>query len=444
MNSLKASLKLFIILCWFFASPVAAETENYFNGLVKLKAGMERDFGLERLECFPFKKNVGFIEDQIQHVEKCYQGAVVLNQALGDARGHTIKVIGVGEKFLRTNGFHTVLIPWDASREEMATFLGKKISREEQVRLLDSVRELKEKILSKISPIRTLYCTQRISNEDCLRGYQTLAVGLADMKRKTAGWSEVVISDSWREGDDPESRTLRYDAPASEMKKALFQTDPSSLWAPVKKGYEVIDKKYGKAFKEDLQLAQFVCAPDLSPEECGQGADNFYRAASDPGLQGKFWGRVRVDRYNTAILDDFHGQIRYDLAPEEIVRVFSKKSPKREAEKFTVQGERYETLTKNNSSGLRVVCDLVGMQARYCVRAYENFIEFIKSGRDYQVAAPWTNLMFIDARQLSRVNFALNSKSRREYIYVDAHSSLKEMKRFMQTFARPEGPVFKL
>ncbi len=447
MNVPKIFLNLFIILCWFCAPPVVmaeTEPENYFNRLVKLKAEMELNFGLERLECFPFKRNVGFIEDQIKYGEKCYQGAAVLNQALGDVRGHMIKVIGVGEKFLRTNGFHSALIPWNASREEMADFLGKQFSREEQARLLDSVRELKQNILDKIHPTQILYCTQRISNDDCLRGYQTLSMGLTDLKRRTVGWSEVIISDSWREGDDPEARTLRFDASAAEMKKALFQTDPNSLWAPIKKGYEAINKKYGKAFKEDLQLGQFVCAPDLSAEECGQGADNFYRAASDPAMQDKFWGRVRVDRYNTTILDDFHGQIRYDLAPEEIVRVFSKKSPKREAEKFTVLGERYETLTQNNSAGLRAVCDLENMQAGFCARAYESFIEFLKSHRDYRVAEPWKNLMFVDARQLSRVNFALNSNSRAEYIYIDAHSSLKEMTRVLQSFAGASGPIFKL
>ena len=100
--------------------------------------------------------------------------------------------------------------------------------------------------------------------------------------------------------------------------------------------------------------------------------------------------------------------------------------------------EKLEGRTKNNSAGLRGVCDLEGLRSELCAKAFHNFIEFLKKNRDYKVAEPWTNLMFIDGTQLSRINFALNSSSRETYIYIDANTDLKEMKDYLLLFKGKE------
>ena len=43
-------------------------------------------------------------------------------------------------------------------------------------------------------------------------------------------------------------------------------------------------------------------------------------------------------------------------------------------------------------------------------------------------------MMFVDGKQLARVNFALNSIVRNSYIYVDANSNRKEFKDFIMRF----------
>jgi hypothetical protein len=44
--------------------------------------------------------------------------------------------------------------------------------------------------------------------------------------------------------------------------------------------------------------------------------------------------------------------------------------------------------------------------------------------------------MFVDGTQLSRVNFALNSKSRDTYLYIDAASGPDELLRYLSLFRK--------
>ena len=146
-------------------------------------------------------------------------------------------------------------------------------------------------------------------------------------------------------------------------------------------------------------------------------------------MQEKFWGRVNVVRFNTIIEDDFNVTLRYDLPAREIVGHFSQKPSRQEATKNTIMAEKQEGRSKNNHAGLRGVCDLDGLGSALCAKAFQNFIDFLKKNRDYRVAQPWANLMFVDGRQLARVNFALNSSSRTTYIYVDANISTARLSR---------------
>ena len=59
--------------------------------------------------------------------------------------------------------------------------------------------------------------------------------------------------------------------------------------------------------------------------------------------------------------------------------------------------------------------------------------------RDFRAARPWTEVMFVDGTLLSRVNFALNSKSREHYIYIDARSTPKEFEAHLMQFGTESG-----
>ena len=127
---------------------------------------------------------------------------------------------------------------------------------------------------------------------------------------------------------------------------------------------------------------------------------------------------------------------RFDLPPRAIVRVFSDKPSQAEVQADISRAEKLETRTRNNASELRAVCDLVDLRSTWCVQGFENFLKFLRTHRDYRVCAPWTELMFVDGRQLSRVNFALNSKVRTTYLYLDVHTSYEELEKFLLRLAR--------
>ena len=54
--------------------------------------------------------------------------------------------------------------------------------------------------------------------------------------------------------------------------------------------------------------------------------------------------------------------------------------------------------------------------------------------RDFVVVKPWETLMFVDGSQLWRVNFALNSSSRKSYIYIDAGSDADTFAEYLKRF----------
>jgi hypothetical protein len=145
----------------------------------------------------------------------------------------------------------------------------------------------------------------------------------------------------------------------------------------------------------------------------------------------RHWGRITLNRYNTLTQGDFHAFIRYDLAPEEIQKYFSRKALKTQVAEKATLAIKLEGRTKNNSTQLRVVCDLKNLRSELCANSFETFIRFVKKNRDYRVQAPWDTLMFIDGNQLDRVNFALNSSSRKSYLYLDANSDFNQLTTYL-------------
>jgi len=307
-------------------------------------------------------------------------------------------------------------------------------SDEKKKQFLEKIHALKQTILKKIT-VSQLYCSMRISNEQCYAGYQNLAKIKPESSLNKMKWREIVISDGHVFQKDPYILALGFDNSPEEMLSHL-QQDIDKIWAVQKKGYDEIETKYGQAFKERLQLENFFCAPDLSLKECQQGALNFFQASEQDILQEKFWGRVNIVRFNTIIEDDFNVTLRYNLPAKEIIRYFSKKPSRQESTKNGIMAEKLEGRSKNNPAGLRGVCDLDGLGSALCAKAFQNFIAFLKKNRDYRVARPLANLMFVDGRQLARVNFALNSSSRDTYIYVDANTSLEDLEIYLERFKK--------
>lgn len=435
MNLYKFTLTVLAALMFAFApvrAGIAEGAGNTFNQLLMEKMTLEKEHGVKSLECFPFIKKIGFTEDQIPLIENCLTGARTLVKALVKVPKADVRKIGISDRFLRTGGFHTVLVPWNASTGKIVQFLEQQQSDEEKKRFLEKIHVLKRAILKKI-PVPQLYCSMRISNEQCRVGYQNLAKIKPPLKKTK--WREIVISDGHVFQKDPYILVLGFDNSPTEM-LGYLQQDIEKIWAVRKKGYEEIKAKYGQAFKERLQLENFFCAPDLSLDECRQGAFNLFQASEQDVLQEKFWGRVNVVRFNTIIEDDFNVTLRYDLSAREIIRYFSQKPSRQESTKNSIMAEKQEGRSKNNSAGLRGVCDLDGLGSALCAKAFQNFIGFLKKNRDYRVARPWANLMFVDGRQLARVNFALNSSSRDTYIYVDANTRLADLEIYLEMFRR--------
>ena len=143
---------------------------------------------------------------------------------------------------------------------------------------------------------------------------------------------------------------------------------------------------------------------------------------------------MTVHKYNTLIKSDHDDEFRYDLTPAKISRVFSKKPDQSQIHVNVTLAEKLEKRTKNNATGLRAVCDLQGLQSAYCAQGFKTFIAFVRNNREYRVGRPFTDVMFVDGTQLNRVNFALNSKVRDSYIYIDVHSSPEEMAEHLSRF----------
>ena len=96
---------------------------NTFNELVDQKQILEKRFGIKTLECFPFKKKIGFTEEQIPIIEQCLQGVFKLKEALTQIPQTDYKEVGISNRFLKTAGFHTILIDWKAPTSELIQFL---------------------------------------------------------------------------------------------------------------------------------------------------------------------------------------------------------------------------------------------------------------------------------------------------------------------------------
>ena len=422
---------------FLFIPPPA--TANTFHQLLEEKQKLEKQFGIQTLECFPFIKKIGFTEDQIPLIEQCLTGTRTLYEAFANSANSNYKVIGISNRFLSTAGFHTILIPWNATRDEVIKFLNNRPSHAEQTAFLDKIRGLKREISRKLK-ILQFYCSQEISNNHCLKGYENLAtVRLPDTRRKTIDWQEIVITHTHTAPDSPGKLILSFSDSPALMREHLL-TDPFQTWKPRKKMYEKIQEKYGSFFKNKLRLENLICAVDISMEECEQGAGNLAKASQNTDFRMRHWGRVTINRHNTLIQGDFHAFIRYDLPPEKMQNYFARKPLKTQAANNTTLATKLEGRTKNNSTQLRVVCDLEGLRSALCADSFETFIHFVKKNRDYRAQAPWDTLMFVDGMQLDRVNFALNSSSRDTYLYIDANSDEAEFAAYLNQFTTRRAP----
>lgn len=402
-----------------------AGAANVFNTLSLTKMELEQRYGITNLECFPFLINIGSNSDEAERVWQCLTGATTLASALKEAPNTGLRTVGIGARFLRSGGFHALLVRWDTTKEDIIRALQDTPSAEEQKQFIAKVHQLKKKIQSGLH-IRELYCTFKISNEQCLQGYQTLALVEPDRRMSRISWAAVAITDTHLPEKDPAILTLKFDDVPETMTQRMKKDPAAEEWKRQKKIYAKIKKLYGPGFKT-LQLPNFFCDTSLVQEECLEGAKNFHEAAKDPGLRKKLWGTVTVHKYNTRIKSDHNDAFRYDLTPAEIIQVFSHKPDQSQMQVSVTLAEKLEKRTRNNSTGLRAVCDLQGLQSAYCAQGFKTFIAFIRNHPEYRVSRPFTDVMFVDGTQLSRVNFTLNSKVRDSYIYIDVHSSPEEM-----------------
>ena len=94
-----------------------------FHRLLVTKAHLEKKFGIETLECFPFIENIGFTDDQKPLIHKCLNSAKILEQALIENPISDIRTVGISNRFMWVGGFNSLLIPWRAGKEEIKQFL---------------------------------------------------------------------------------------------------------------------------------------------------------------------------------------------------------------------------------------------------------------------------------------------------------------------------------
>jgi len=434
MDRFRPILMAMALLWISLVGGVSLSAAGELHPLLLQKAALEKKFGIKTLECFPFLENIGFTENQKDYIQHCLEGVERLQIALAEVTDLDIHTLGISTRFLRTGGFHTALVPWDAKKNELVDFFSRNLSKPEQKKFLDKVHALKRSIRERLK-VRDLYCSQKISNLQCLQGYESLAtLALEGLKRKTH-WNQIVVSDSPGFPKDIQVLTLGYADPPDKMRE-LLRRDVFLEWNERKKIYEEIESLYGKDFKKRLQLANLICSRQLSQEQCLEGASHFHEASADSVLKRRTWGIVTLDKYNTLILDDADASIRYDLSPMEIVRHFSRKPTRRMATEKNVLSEKLEKKTLNNPTRLRTVCDLTGLSSVLCARGLQTFIRFVKAHRNFRADPPWTELMFVDGFNLSRVNFALNSPVRHSYVYIDANSGDREFEEHLMRFGQ--------
>lgn len=428
--SRRLTLVLAIIFLFTTLTPThASERTDPFNRLVLLKADIEKRHGNIYLQCFPFLKNIGDNQSQTEWVKRCAEGVETLSDALKEVPNSGIKELGISTRFLRTGGFSSLLVKWDASRKDMVRALRASASPQEREQLFQKVTGFKRTIMKNFA-FSELYCTKTISNDQCLQGYETLASVAPTDKLLKKQWASVVISDTLTPGEDPTLLLLRYDQSADAIQDRLLNNTADSFWSKRRKVYEEMEEKFGEAFRRKLQAPNVFCDPELNREECLQGAKTLH-AISDK-LANRPWGKVWINRHNTLIVSDYESSLRFDLSPGEALKYFSNKVTRAEVESNVTQAERQEKKLKNNSTGLRVVCDLRGIESKLCLAGFEQFIKFVKANRQFKVLPPWDTMMFIDGRQLGRVNFALNSNSRNSYLYFNPHTGPDGLSAFLK------------
>jgi len=404
-----------------------------FNQLVIKKAKLENLYGVKTLECFSFQENIGLDKDQAEMVFRCLKGVETLSQALAEVPEAGMTMIGISSRFVRTAGFKTILVPWDASKSSMTDFLKERLSDEEQSQFIEKIRGLKKEIISGLH-ISELYCTKKIDNKECLQGYETLAKVNPTEKIKKKMWRQVVVTDSNDPLKNPTALGLKFDASVRKISDRLENKKLGDDWTIWRRTYRVIDEKYGEAFRKRLQVPNFFCSTNLTSEQCLLGAANLHEASVNEELQRRSWGEVMIHKHNTIIRNDIDVLIRYDLPANEIISIFSKKPTRKQNVANITLAEKVEGRTKNNSTGLRAVCDLEDLSAELCVKGFQTFISFVRKHPEYRPQRGWTEIMFIDGDQLGRVNFALNSSVRNNYIYIHADSGLEAMEAHLMRF----------
>ena len=150
-----------IIFVFLSSQESFPNSTNTFNQLILAKGSLESKFGVRTVECFPFKKNIGFTEDQIPLIKNCLAGVRLLVSVFEEMHDPEIHTVGISTRFLRTGGFNTFLIPWNASLQETIAFLENKISKEQQDKFLGRILALKRRINRKFK-IPSVHCSQRI------------------------------------------------------------------------------------------------------------------------------------------------------------------------------------------------------------------------------------------------------------------------------------------
>ncbi|PIR01253.1 MAG: hypothetical protein COV66_02220 [Nitrospinae bacterium CG11_big_fil_rev_8_21_14_0_20_45_15] len=434
-------LLIFLISCFFFgllvpASSLAVELQpNSFHELLNTKRSLEKQFGLTGLECFPFIKKID--RDPSDLLQKCLQGARILEQALPQVQGSPYHTFGVSQEFLRTGGFQTALIPWDTSADTLIKFLNDRPSQEEQAEFIEKIVALKNKIISQLG-IVNLYCNQQVSNTHCLQGYESLSEALASGETRFKRWRSVVLTPESSRLQDAYALSIGFSESPQVMHERL-ESDLNEIWDARRKMFETMEERFGETIRSRLGVVKLFCDLEVSNEECLRGAENIAVASADPVLQSQHWGELEIHRFNTLIRGDFDTTVRFDLAPEQIVKAFAKRPTKKKITEDQSLAIKLEGYTKNNNTKLRVVCDLEGLHADLCVKGFQNFIKFLKTNRDFCADLPWTELMFVDGQSLQRVNFALNSSSRQSYIYADANSSYEEFETYLMAFGRADN-----
>ncbi len=421
---------LAIVFLFVSFSPInAAELSDPFNRLIVIKRDIEQRHGKVFLQCFPFLKKIGDNQSQTEWVKRCAQGAQTLSEALKEVPDSGVKEFGISTRFLRTGGFYSLLVKWDASRDQMVEALKASAKAGEREKLFKKVDGFKRTILTNFA-FSELYCTKTISNDECLKGYETLASVSPTDKLQKKKWGSVVISDTLTPGEDPTLLLLRHDQAADAMKDRLLNNKAQSFWDKRRKVYEEMDEKFGEAFRRKLQAPNVFCDPELNREECLQGAKTLHTLADK--LADRPWGKIWINRHNTILYSDYESAIRFDIQPAEALKFFSNKVTRAEVESNVTKAEDFEKKLKNNSTGLRAVCDLRGIESKLCLQGFEQFVRFVKADREFKVPAPWETIMFIDGRQLGRVNFALNSSSRGSYLYFNPRSGFDGLSAFLK------------